>query len=130
MNKGERMTTAMNRSAASRVNFPELLSRIDNDRELLSELLSIFKQEFPVCVKSLESAVHSRNVAEIANVSHTLKGMLSNLAVARASALAARIEQLARAGETASLHDAFAAFQRDVKGLLPEMESYMAEARP
>ena len=123
------MTSARNHSAASMLNLPELLSRIDNDRELLCELLSIFKEEFPVYVKSLESAVHSKNVAEIANVSHTLKGMLSNLAVARASASAARLEQLARAGETASLHDAFAAFQRDVNGLLPEMESYMAEAR-
>jgi len=128
--EGERMTSARNHSAASMLNLPELLSRIDNDRELLCELLSIFKEEFPVYVKSLESAVHSKNVAEIANVSHTLKGMLSNLAVTRASASAARLERLARAGETASLRDAFAAFQRDVHGLLPEMESYLTEARP
>jgi HPt (histidine-containing phosphotransfer) domain-containing protein len=130
LNEGERMTTAMNRSTASMLNLPELLSRIDNDRELLCELLSIFKQEFPACVKSLKSAMVCENVAEIANFSHTLKGMLSNLALPTASASAARLEQLARAGETGSLHDAFAAFQRDVHGLLPEVETYMAEARP
>jgi signal transduction histidine kinase/CheY-like chemotaxis protein len=140
LNKGERMTNETvtrettendtNPSGASRVNLPELLTRVDNDRELLCDLISIFKEEFPGYLKSLENAIVRKNVAEIANVSHTLKGMLSNLAVAKASASAARLEQLARAGETASLRDAFAAFERDVHGLLPEMESYMAEARP
>ena len=124
------MINDTNPTGASRVNLSELLTRVDNDRELLLELISIFKEEFPGYVKSLEQAVVWKNLAEIASVSHTLKGMLSNLAVAKASASAARLEQLARAGDTASLRDAFAAFQRDVHGLLPEIESYMAEARP
>lgn len=128
-NEGECMMTDPNSSGASRVNLPELLARVDNDRELLWDLLSIFKEEFPRYVKSLEKAVAGMDTAEVASVSHTLKGMLLNLAVANASASAARLEELARAGETASLRDAFAAFERDVHGLLPEMESYMAEAR-
>jgi HPt (histidine-containing phosphotransfer) domain-containing protein len=123
------MTNDINRSAITRVNFPELLLRVDNDRDLLCELLSIFKEEFPGYLKSLENAVVRNNLPDIANISHTLKGMLSNLAVAKASASAARLERLARAGDTASLRDALAAFEQDVHGLVPEMESYMAEAR-
>jgi two-component system sensor histidine kinase/response regulator len=130
INQGECMTTDTNSAGASRVNLPELLARVDNDRELLWDLLSIFKEEFPRYVKSLEKAVVGMDTAEVASISHTLKGMLLNLAVAKASASAARLEEFARAGETASLRDAFAAFERDVHGLLPEMESYMAEARP
>jgi hypothetical protein len=56
--------------------------------------------------------------------------MLLNLAVSKAAASAANLEQRARAGDTASLRGALAAFKQDVRGLLPEMESYMAEARP
>lgn len=123
------MTNDINRSAVPRVNFPELLVRVDNDRDLLCELLSIFKEEFPGYIKSLQNAINRNNLVDIANVSHTLKGMLSNLAIAKASAAAARLERLARAGDTASLRDAFAAFEQDVHGLVPEMESYMAEAR-
>lgn len=107
-----------------------MLARVDHDRELLCDLLSIFKEEFPGYIKSLEDAVVRKDAADVASVSHTLKGMLSNLALAKASASAARLEQLARTGETASLPDAFAAFEQEVHGLLPEMESYMAEARP
>ena len=128
--KGEGMTTDTNSAGAPRVNLPELLARVDNDRELLGDLLSIFKEEFPRYVNSLEKAVLLMDAAGVASASHTLKGMLLNLAVAKASASAARLEELARAGETASLRDAFTAFERDIHGLLPEMESYMAEAHP
>lgn len=123
------MKDRTNPSAAASVNLSELLARVDNDRELLFDLLSIFKEEFPAYLESLGQAVTRRDAAEIASVSHTLKGMLSNLAVSRAAISIARIEQLARAGEIASLPDAFAAFQIDVQALLPEMENYMPEAR-
>jgi hypothetical protein len=55
--------------------------------------------------------------------------MLSNLAVTKAAASISRLEQFARAGESLPLRKALAVFEQDVKGLLPEMESYLAEAR-
>jgi len=112
------------------VNLGELLARVDNDRELLCDLLSIFKREFPDQLTSLQTAVAGNDAAQAARVSHTLKGMLANLTVTKAAASASRLERLARAGENSSLGDALAAFEKDVQGLLPEMESYMAEARP
>jgi HPt (histidine-containing phosphotransfer) domain-containing protein len=123
------MKGSSNQSAAPIVNLAELLARVDNDRELLCDLLSIFKDEFPGHIKSLEDAVDRKDAAKVASVSHTLKGMLSNLAVPKAAASAARLERLARARETASFREAFASFQQDVHGLLPKMESYMVEAR-
>jgi hypothetical protein len=34
-------------SQGPRVDLDELLSRLDNDKELLSELVTIFKEDFP-----------------------------------------------------------------------------------
>lgn len=127
-NDGKHMNNADN-SAAAFVDIQELLARVENDRELLCDLLTIFKQEFPTHLKSLEQAVAHEDPAETASVSHTLKGMLANLSVTKAAASVARLEQLARAGETAALPGAFAAFAQDVHGLLPVMENYMLEAR-
>src|SRR6266850_232311 len=127
-NERENMKNRVNPPAAT-VNLPELLARVDNDRELLCDLISIFKEEFPGHLRSLRDAVARRDSAEIVSVSHTLKGMLSNLAVSKAAAAVARLEQLGRTGETVSLPDALAAFEREVHGLLPEMETYMVEAR-
>ena len=56
--------------------------------------------------------------------------MLANLAVTRATSAAARLEQLGRDnGTEAEIADAFRAFQREVQGLLPEMEAYIAEVQ-
>jgi len=112
------------------VNLTELLARVDNDRELLRDLLSIFADEFPRHLLVLQEAVVREDAKEVATVSHTLKGMLSNLAVTKAAASAGQLEQQARAGNQSSLRQAFAAFEHDVQGLLPEMETYMAEAHP
>jgi CheY-like chemotaxis protein/HPt (histidine-containing phosphotransfer) domain-containing protein len=128
-NVEEYMKNHVNPQIVPSVNLPELLARVDNDRELLCDLISIFKEEFPGHLKSIRDAVARRDSAEIVNISHTLKGMLSNLAVPKAAAAAARLEQLGRSGETVSLPDALAAFEREVQGILPEMETYIVEAR-
>jgi HPt (histidine-containing phosphotransfer) domain-containing protein len=124
------MTTPNQQSDESSIDFPELLSCVDNDRELLLDLISIFKEDFPRHVRELTDVVAARDYKKMAVVSHTLKGMLANLAVSRAAAAAAKLEQLGRdnAGES-EIADALGAFQREVQGLIPEMEAYMAEVQ-
>jgi HPt (histidine-containing phosphotransfer) domain-containing protein len=118
------------RSGSPSVNLNELLARVDNDRELLYDLLSIFKNEFPVLLLALQTAVARADAAQVAAVGHTLKGMLSNLAVNKAALSAGHLERLARSGELSSLREALGVFETDVQGLLLEMDSYVAEARP
>jgi HPt (histidine-containing phosphotransfer) domain-containing protein len=123
------MEKVRNHSQRSRVDLPELLNRVDNDRELLHDLLTIFKEEFPRHLQALHDAVTSQDMTQTRVVSHTLKGMLSNLAVTGAATAAAQLEQLAHDGAKASLQEAFTAFELQVQGLLPEMETHMAEVR-
>lgn len=111
------------------IDFPELLARVDNDRELLVDLMGIFKEDFPRHMKELNETVGAHDLKKVAVVSHTLKGMLANLAVTRGAAAAAKLEQLARDGEEPSIGEAFAAFEQEVRGLLAEMEAYMSEVR-
>jgi HPt (histidine-containing phosphotransfer) domain-containing protein len=110
-------------------NHAELLERVDNDQELLRELLTIFKEDFPRTMRSLESAVAAADLKNIARLSHTLKGMLSSLGAARAAAAASRLEELASAGETAPLKGAFDALECQAASLLPELDAYMTEVR-
>jgi two-component system, sensor histidine kinase and response regulator len=124
------MTNTNPRSNESAIDFPELLSRVDNDRELLLDLMSIFKEDFPRHVRELTNVIAARDLQKMTVVSHTLKGMLANLAVTRAAAAAAKLEQLGRDNAAGpDIADALHAFQREVQGLLPEMEAYMAEVQ-
>jgi two-component system sensor histidine kinase/response regulator len=124
------MTNLNQPSNGSAIDFAELLSRVDNDRELLLDLMSIFKEDFPRHVRELTEVTAARDLKKISVVSHTLKGMLANLAVARGAAAAAKLEQLGRDNASApEIDDALHAFQREVHGLLPEMDAYMAEVQ-
>lgn len=124
------MTNTNQSHNKSAIDFTELLDRVDNDRELLLDLMSIFKQEFPRHIRELTDVIAARDLKKMSVVSHTLKGMLANLAVTRAAGAAAKLEQLAHDGATEpEIADAFLTFQREVQGLLVEMETYMAEVQ-
>jgi HPt (histidine-containing phosphotransfer) domain-containing protein len=110
-------------------NVDEFLERVDNDQVLLRELLTIFKEDFPRTMQSLETAVTARDLKSCARLSHTLKGMLSSLGAIRATAAAAKLEALSSAGETASLKSALKALESEAKSLLPELDAYVAEVR-
>jgi HPt (histidine-containing phosphotransfer) domain-containing protein len=110
-------------------NHAELLERVDNDEELLRELLTIFKEDFPRTMRALESAIAVADWKNASRLSHTLKGMLSSLGARRAAAASAKLEQLAAVGESASLKEAFADLAREGASLLPELDAYMSEVR-
>jgi HPt (histidine-containing phosphotransfer) domain-containing protein len=105
----------------------ELLERVENDRELVRELLLIFKEEFPVHLRALRDAVDSKDGKKVAAEAHTVKGMLSNLAASSAAGAAARLEQLGRNQEVSEFQEACASFENLSKELLLELDTCMAE---
>jgi HPt (histidine-containing phosphotransfer) domain-containing protein len=110
-------------------NLSELLVRVDNDRELLLDLLGIFKEDFPKTMHSLQAAVGGCDCRNTACLSHTLKGMLSSLGAAPAAAAAGEIERLAKAERPMQLSEALEAFEQEAATLVPQIEAYMAEVR-
>lgn len=111
----------------SYIDFAELLSRTENDRELLLELLSIFKEEFPQRRRALGRAVASQDARQVAMEAHALKGMLANLAAREAAEAAARLELLGRQGKSAEFRESLAAFDNIAEELLLQLDAGMAE---
>lgn len=107
----------------------ELMSRVEQDPKLLRELLSIFLEEFPVKVQKLQEALEHEDLAQAIVFSHGLKGMLSNLSVTQAASCAAQMEQMARNGQMALVKQTFTVFEQELRGLLPELQAHLAEAR-
>jgi two-component system sensor histidine kinase/response regulator len=111
----------------SAVDFDELLDRVDRDPQLLRELVDIFFSDCPLRLSALRQAIAEADWKTAEKVSHTLKGMLSNMAAARASSAAAHLELLARAVDAAALPDALASLEGEVALLLPELNVYLAK---
>jgi HPt (histidine-containing phosphotransfer) domain-containing protein len=111
----------------SLIDFAELLSRVENDRELMRDLLSICKEEFPRRRQALREAVEFLDAKQVASEAHALKGMLGNLAAREAAEAAARLEQLGRDGKSAEFPESLATFDNIAEELLPQLDACMAE---
>ena len=110
------------------VNLPELLAKVDNDRDLMCELFGIFKEEFPPLLRLLQESVARGDTKRVETTSHALTGMLSGLSATPAAKLAQRLEQMARAEEMLGLADALKLFEQAVANLLPELDRYTTKA--
>ena len=113
--------------AKNLIDLQELLERTENDRELMRDLLAIFKEEFPLRLQSLHKAVASLNSTNVALEAHALKGMPSNLAAFEVSATAAELERLGRNNETSKFLETFSRFEAIAKELWRQVEASMAE---
>jgi len=125
--KGQVMTQPEDHSLQLVVNLPELLTRVDNDRELLRELVAIFMVEFPRLLNTLRENIARRDLKQVESTSHALKGMLAGLSAKRAAATAARLERMGRNGDLSCLTDMASVLEREVEELLPELDSSIME---
>jgi signal transduction histidine kinase/CheY-like chemotaxis protein len=74
----------------------DLLVRIENDRGFLQELSEIFSEEYPPLRSALQGAVVDSDMSQVRSISHTLKGMLGNLAWTSAAHIARSLEEMAQ----------------------------------
>lgn len=109
------------------IDLEELLVRVENDRELMRELLRIFKEEFPQRFQALREAVRSLDENRVVLEAHALKGMLLNLAASEPAEAAAQLERLGRKKETAKFRESFAHFETIAKELSRQLDACMAE---
>ena len=91
------------------INVPELLDRVDGDRDFLIELLNLFREDGPKQLGEIEKALEKQDAGEVQRGGHSLRGTLSNLAAHSAAELAAEIEY---AGKSNDLIRAEAALKR------------------
>jgi two-component system, sensor histidine kinase and response regulator len=83
------------------VDAAELLKRIDGDRVFLSELVGIFREDYPGQIQNAKEAIARTDAAGVERVGHALKGALANLSATGASFVAGELETIGRSGELA-----------------------------
>jgi HPt (histidine-containing phosphotransfer) domain-containing protein len=111
------------------MNPRDFLARVDNDRELACELITIFKEDYPNLLRMLKESVLSQEMKLVETIGHTLTGMLSCLSAAPAAARAAQLEKMGRVGQREGLAEALALFESEIAVLLPELEEFVTESK-
>ena len=121
------MTNPEHASLEKYANMTELLARVDNDRELLTELFTLFQEDFPRLRDALHSAVDTGDTPQIGKAAHTLKGMLASLSINQGAKLAAGVEAAALAGDALQIRQALAAFDREAAGFSAALDVFMMD---
>jgi PAS domain S-box-containing protein len=81
------------------VSAEELLERINGDLGFLSELLDIFRRDYPQQIEAVRQAIAGDDAPALQRIGHTMKGSLGNLAAPIGSGIAAELEAMGRSGD-------------------------------
>ncbi len=104
-----------------------LLTRIDGNAELLTEILRLFRSEYPRLLTEIQQALSSQNAGQIRRSSHALKGVLGNLSASDALAATLRVEELGCGSDTAGVDDAIAFLQQQMQRLDQAVAQFLTD---
>jgi len=119
----------VNVATSSILNLEELLSRVDDDRELVVELFFIFRSGCLGNFQRLREAIRREDGKQAERECHTFKGILLNLSAPRAAAAARDLENLARQRQFGSMRTGLAELESEVRLLLVQIEERADEFR-
>ena len=106
------------------IDWAAALDRLQGDRELLAELVSVIRQEAPRLLAEVRQAVETGDAAALKLAAHTLKGSLASFAAADAVEAAKRLELMGKQNDMAAAPEALAALEREIDRFLPELEAW------
>jgi two-component system, sensor histidine kinase and response regulator len=108
----------------------DLLQRVDDDRELLAELVALFREGSPKQVDQIKTAFERRDALEVRLGAHSLRGTLANLSASSAAALAAEMEAAAEMGDMPRANAAFCTFQPELARVIDALSAICEERAP
>ena len=117
------------RSPAIDWNLPEVLERVEGDREFLRELLTIFREDSRACMEKARAALAAGDLADLSRTAHTLKGMMKNLAMGHGAEIAANLEITARDGRKIDCKNLLARLDEAISAVLREIDVQLAEVQ-
>jgi signal transduction histidine kinase/DNA-binding response OmpR family regulator len=111
--------------SSSTWNCNAVLERIDGDESLLHELLTIFLEESPKQLNSLQLAIESRNLEEVERTAHSMKGELGYLGLANAAQTAKDLERLGHEGNLQPVAGLLVALKTEVSAVSKVMRGVL-----
>jgi HPt (histidine-containing phosphotransfer) domain-containing protein len=86
------------------IDWQQALDAIDGNRELLAELIQIYREECPKLRGEIAASLQSGDMPGLRRAAHTLKGALGHLAAAGTAQLAQQVEDHARRDNATAIH--------------------------
>jgi HPt (histidine-containing phosphotransfer) domain-containing protein len=103
-----------------------VLNRFGGDIELLRQIADLFRGSAGPWLDEVREAFAAGDLPRVKRVAHTLKGSAANFLATKAQEAAFQVQQLAAAGNTASLPDGIAQLEGEVARLISALDAMLA----
>lgn len=107
------------------IDLPEVMERVQDDKELLLELFEIFTNDYLQKTQILRSAIVKKNFEEIKDIVHSIKGASGNISAKAVHATCISIEEFCAKKDIAGVEVALPLMD----GHFKELRECMAEIR-
>ncbi|MDQ7053433.1 MAG: NAD-binding protein [candidate division KSB1 bacterium] len=126
-NEQEEIFLTKRNSSASNKLFSEdtLQQQVDNDKNLLIEIISIFQDDASRLLEQIQEAISSKDNKMLQRTAHTLKGSLATLAANSPYQKAQELEKLAKDGNMDGAAKVFHKLKNEIEHLKEELQSYL-----
>jgi len=103
------------------------MERVDDDRELLAEILELFRAQALPLQNDIRRAVRERDTAALERSAHSLKGSAANISALEVQALALSLEETGRSGRWADAEAIQAEMDRAMPRLCAALDNFCAK---
>ena len=87
------------------IDLPDVLERVQDDKELLLELLDIYQEDFLLKRAALAEGITNKDFVKIKEVAHSMKGASGNISAKRLYATCLLLESKAKENNAEGLDD-------------------------
>ncbi len=101
----------------------ELLARVGGDRELLTELFVLFREDYPGLLSRLRDAVRQRDWAVMRETAHTIKGSVGNFAANTSVETVLKLETMKIEDDTSHVEETVTQLEKELERLRQVLES-------
>ena len=109
------------------IDITAALERLEGDRGLLEELAQLFKDECPCALEEIRGAIAAGDAPLLTRLAHTLKGSSGSLSAVPLSQAAAKLEEVAGAGNLADARNLFENLEKEAGALILEIDSILGK---
>jgi HPt (histidine-containing phosphotransfer) domain-containing protein len=105
----------------------QLMSRVDNDPQLLRDLVDLFLAEYPRLLDEIRVAFDKKDARAVERGAHSLRGSAGNLAAKLAAEAALKLERLAQAEDWVYAEQGLTELESQLERLRPALRAAQAE---
>jgi HPt (histidine-containing phosphotransfer) domain-containing protein len=125
-------TSAFSRAIANGgepIDLTTLLTRVENDWELLHEMIELFLDSSPRLLSEIDAGMARHDSQTVERATHALKGPMQSISALPAARAAAHLEAIARSGDTKDAAEPLSELKLEFEILFRALNETTAGAR-